>query len=77
LLDETTLPDVTRCGVNAPSPDILTPQRSASTIWTWAPGHPFTPQVRGRAALGFRVKYRVDARLHRTACATISPVFGG
>jgi hypothetical protein len=45
LLDETTLPDVTRCGVNAPSPDILTPQRSASTIWTWAPGHPFMPQV--------------------------------
>lgn len=26
-----------------PSPDLLTPDRAAATIWTWAPGHPFDP----------------------------------
>ncbi len=43
LLDEATLPDVSNCGVNVPSPDMLTPQRSAASIWTWAPSHPFVP----------------------------------
>lgn len=40
VLDESILPDVIACGMNIPSPDLLTPERSASTIWTWAPGYP-------------------------------------
>lgn len=40
LLDESSLPDVYQCGLNMPSPDLLTPQRAASTIWSWAPGEP-------------------------------------
>lgn len=43
LLDEASLPGVTACGVNFPSPDMMTPQRSAAAIWTWAPAHPFAP----------------------------------
>ena len=43
LLDEVTLPDITRCGLNSPSPDSLTPVRVAATIWTWADGHPYNP----------------------------------
>lgn len=59
LLNEATLPDVTNCGVNVPSPDMLTPQRSAAAIWTWAPAHPYAPwaeaamvtrMARGRSA---------------------------
>ena len=34
------MPDVVSCGLNMPSPDLLTPERAAATIWTWAPGHP-------------------------------------
>lgn len=41
LLDEYALPQVIACGLNIPSPDLLTPERTKSTIWTWAPGHPF------------------------------------
>ncbi|EFN52069.1 hypothetical protein CHLNCDRAFT_139316 [Chlorella variabilis] len=43
VFDEATLPPVTGCGLNMPSPDLLTPDRAAATIWTWAPGHPFDP----------------------------------
>ncbi len=43
LLDEVSLPEVTRCGLNSPSPDSLTPARAAATIWTWADGHPYDP----------------------------------
>lgn len=43
LLDEASLPGVTACGINFPSPDMMTPQRSAAAIWTWAPAHPFAP----------------------------------
>lgn len=43
LLDEVTLPEVTRCGLNSPSPDSLTPARAAATIWSWADGHPYDP----------------------------------
>jgi hypothetical protein len=43
LLDVVSLPDMARCGVNMPSPDLLTPARTAATIWSWASGHPFEP----------------------------------
>lgn len=43
LLDEVSLPEVSRCGLNSPSPDSLTPARAAATIWTWADGHPYDP----------------------------------
>ena len=43
LLDEVSLPEVTRCGLNSPSPDSLTPERAAAMIWTWADGHPYQP----------------------------------
>jgi hypothetical protein len=41
VLDELSLPAVAACGVNMPSPDLLTPERAAAAIWSWAPGHPF------------------------------------
>ena len=34
---------MTRCGLNSPSPDSLTPERAAAMIWTWAEGHPYDP----------------------------------
>lgn len=43
LLNEETLPDVYGCGVNMPSPDLLTPAMAATTIWSWAPGQPAAP----------------------------------
>lgn len=42
ILDESTLPRVIDCGMNVPSPDLLTPERAAAFIWTWAPGYPRT-----------------------------------
>lgn len=45
LLDEVSLPEVTRCGLNSPSPDSLTPERAAAMIWTWADGHPYDPYL--------------------------------
>ena len=40
LLDELTLPGVSRCGLNVPCPDRVTPMRVASSMWSWAEGHP-------------------------------------
>jgi hypothetical protein len=40
ILDESDLPEVLSCGLNAPSPDLLTPSRSEAAVWTWAPGYP-------------------------------------
>ncbi|CAD7702622.1 unnamed protein product [Ostreobium quekettii] len=40
ILDNVTLPRAYDCGINFPSPDLLTPQRAAATIWSWAPGQP-------------------------------------
>lgn len=40
ILDEVILPQVLECGLNAPCPDLLTPERAASAVWTWAAGHP-------------------------------------
>jgi hypothetical protein len=40
--DEASIPAVVDCGVNIPSPDLLTPSRAAAAVWTWAPGHPFS-----------------------------------
>lgn len=40
IFDESLLENAVRCGMNVPSPDLLTPSRSASAIWTWAPGYP-------------------------------------
>lgn len=45
------------CGLNMPSPDLLTPVRAAAAIWTWAPGHPFDPS------------YGDDARLEKAVHA--------
>ena len=45
LLDEETLPDVSLCALNMPSPDLLTPSKVAATIWSWAPGHPMNPHA--------------------------------
>lgn len=41
LLDEYTLPALVQCGLNMPCPDLLTPARAASAVWTWAEGQPF------------------------------------
>ena len=40
ILDEASLPGVMACGLNVPAPDLLTPQRAAAAVWTWAPGYP-------------------------------------
>lgn len=40
IFDESSLENAVECGMNVPSPDLLTPSRSASAIWTWAPGYP-------------------------------------
>ena len=53
VLDVDTLPGVSACGLNMPSPDLLTPERSAATIWTWAPGHPQANQSAQEAASSF------------------------
>lgn len=50
ILDESTLPRVLDCGLNVPSPDLITPERAASLIWTWAPGYPSTPDATLRRA---------------------------
>lgn len=42
MLDELSLLAVAACGVNMPCPDLLTPQRAAAAIWSWAPGHPYS-----------------------------------
>ncbi|KAL4419285.1 hypothetical protein ABPG77_008335 [Micractinium sp. CCAP 211/92] len=52
VFDEFTLPPVMGCGLNMPSPDLLTPVRAAAAIWTWAPGHPFDPSYGDDAQLG-------------------------
>ena len=49
--DEFTLPPVVGCGLNMPSPDLLTPTRAAAAIWTWAPGHPYNPTLADVPAL--------------------------
>jgi hypothetical protein len=40
------------CGLNQPSPDLLTPDRAAAAVWTWAPGHPFDPAGDGASGGG-------------------------
>ena len=40
ILDESTLLRVLNCGLNVPSPDLLTPERASALVWTWAPGYP-------------------------------------
>lgn len=61
MLDVDLSPDVTSCGLNMPSPDLLTPERAAAFIWTWAPGHPFTPSV--SASLLSSITYRLKQLL--------------
>lgn len=41
FFDEASIPGVVNCGLNIPSPDLLTPSRAAAAVWTWAAGHPF------------------------------------
>jgi hypothetical protein len=41
VLDELSLPAASACALGMPCPDLLTPQRAAAAIWSWAPGHPF------------------------------------
>lgn len=52
VFDEATLPPVLGCGLNMPAPDLLTPQRAAAAIWTWAPGHPYDTRDAGSLAAG-------------------------
>lgn len=40
VLSDELLPSVTQCGVNMPSPDMVTPARMATQVWSWAEGHP-------------------------------------
>ena len=40
ILDEATMREVMTCGLNVPAPDLLTPERAAAAVWTWAPGYP-------------------------------------
>lgn len=40
FLDEEMLRDLVSCGLSMPAPDLLTPERAAAAIWTWAPGYP-------------------------------------
>ena len=40
-MDEGAVQSMSRCGLNMPSPDLLTTERSIASIWSWAPGHPF------------------------------------
>ena len=40
ILEESDLRNVLNCGLNAPSPDLLTPSRSEAAVWTWAPDYP-------------------------------------
>jgi hypothetical protein len=40
VLDEALLRNVVKCGLNVPAPDLLTPERAGSAVWTWAPGFP-------------------------------------
>ena len=40
-MDEEAVQSMSRCGMNMPSPDLLTTERSMASIWSWAPGHPF------------------------------------
>lgn len=40
VLDESTIPPLVACGVNMPSPDLLTPTRMKAFVWSWAEGHP-------------------------------------
>ena len=70
LLDEASLPDVTACGLNMPSPDSLVPERAAAAIWSWAPGQPSalfdTPPRSGWSAgetLGWRALSLLPRRL--------------
>mmetsp|Transcript_11458 Transcript_11458/g.34433 ORF Transcript_11458/g.34433 Transcript_11458/m.34433 type:complete len:647 (+) Transcript_11458:108-2048(+) len=69
LLDEASLPGVTACGINFPSPDMMTPQRSAAAIWTWAPAHPFAPfserEMLTKMAAGNSVRWFAQAVLAR------------
>ena len=41
LMNAEVLHGMSRCGMNMPSPDLLTPKESVATIWSWAEGHPF------------------------------------
>jgi hypothetical protein len=38
ILDEATLPAIVACNINFPSADLLTPQRVAAQVWSWAYG---------------------------------------
>ena len=40
ILNETTIPPLVACNVNYPSPDLLTPDRIAAWVWSWAPANP-------------------------------------
>lgn len=39
-LNNKTLVKVMRCGINVPSPDLITPKRIAAQVWSWAPNEP-------------------------------------
>ena len=64
------------CGLNMPSPDLLTPNRAAAAVWTWAPGHPFNFSSDGEPAIQRGVPARPlrawRAQADAGSCAVLS-----
>lgn len=71
--DEASIPGVVDCGVNIPSPDLLTPSRAAAAVWTWAPGHPFsTNRKKGNSNKNSDNDDDASGEARATKCAIIS-----
>lgn len=68
VLDELSLPAVTSCGINVPCPDLLTPERVAAAIWSWAPGEPY--DVKPSLASGW-------SRAAHDVMQAVKDLFGG
>jgi hypothetical protein len=75
FLDEASLPAALACGVNAPSPDALTPARAAAAVWTWAEGEPFGDGGdNGGGAGACAVISAADGRWRAAPCAAAAPL---
>ncbi|GAB4815112.1 hypothetical protein N2152v2_002158 [Parachlorella kessleri] len=72
-LDEATMPAVLGCGLNVPSPDLLTPSKAAAAIWTWAPGHPYDPITNEGAEANCAVMSASDGRWRAVPCEQALP----
>ena len=76
ILDKATLPHAFDCGINFPSPDRLTPERAAATVWSWAPGNPPTKHWMAQANNGSMCVYisSADGRWRVDQCTSAIPV---